>query len=174
MFWSGVKIDFLFVRGSKTNCLQCELGNWLGFCYGGQNGLDLSVRNRTWLHFSVRMKLTWLLCGSWKLTCYVYPGRKSPVFRMSTKIDLVFVSSKLTWFQGGWSKLTSFLNAGRKSHRTWLDSSVGWNWSSYCVGCRKWLNFSVTNRHWFGFCVAVENYLFLLSGSKNKLGFRVG
>ena len=57
--------------------------------------------------------------------------------------------------------------------RTSLDSSVGWNGFGCCAGCRKWLHFNLVDRRWFGFCVAVENDLFLASGSK-LAGFLCG
>ena len=68
------------------------------------------------------------------MACYLYAGRKSLLFRISTKIDVFFVGDPnwldfstadpicLDFSVGmefisllcGWSKLTSFLNAGRK------------------------------------------------------------
>ena len=52
------------------------------------------------------------------------------------------------------------------------------------IVCRKWLHFSVEDRHWFGFRVEVGNDLFFASGSKltvfflsgdrNRLDIRVG
>ena len=98
--------------------------NWLGFG-DGRNGLDPSVGNRTWIDFSAGMKLIWL-CGGWKLTCYLYAGRKS----------LIFNIMKIDFCVGG---------------PNWLDSSVGWNGFRCCVGCRKWLHFGLVHRHWFGF-----------------------
>ena len=50
--------------------------------------------------------------------------------------------------------------------RTGLDSSVRWHEFRCCLGCRKWLHFSVLERYRLGFCVAVEHNFFQTSGSK--------
>ena len=84
-FSAGVKIDLVFenhlflVWALKFTCIFCDGRNWL----------DLSAEDRTWLHFNVGMKIIWL-CGWLNLTCFLYASRKSLVFMMSMKIDLVF------------------------------------------------------------------------------------
>ena len=117
--------------------------------------------------------MTWFQCGGSNLTCFLCRGgmdlvvlwvveidlfsnarRKSLVFCVSMQIDLHFVcvvQIHLIFIVGD---------------RTWLDSRVRWNGFGCCVGCRKWHNFSVVDRHWFGFRVTVENDWFVVSGSK--------
>ena len=71
-FSARTEVDLFFVRGSKLTFL-CAGRKLLAFsasteidfgvCDGGRNGLDLSVGDRTWLDFSVGVKLIWLLYG---------------------------------------------------------------------------------------------------------------
>ena len=139
------------------------------FCVGRANWLDFRV-DQILLDFSLGMKLIWLLCGRSKLTWFLNAGRKSLVVSVSTQVDLYFV-----WV------VQIVLISVLGSNLTWFQCRM--KWIRLCVGCRKWLHFSMVDRHWFGFCVAVENDLFLASGSKltvfcvghrNLLHIRVG
>ena len=47
MFCVRVKIDLVFVWGSKITCVQCEHRKRLGFYDGGRNSLDPRVGDRT-------------------------------------------------------------------------------------------------------------------------------
>ena len=122
------------------------------FCVGRANWLDFRV-DKIILDFSLGMKLIWLLCGRSKLTWFLNAGRKSLVVSVSTQVDLYFV-----WV------VQIVLISVLGSNLTWFQCRM--KWIRLCVGCRKWLHFSMVDRHWFGFCVAVENDLFLASGSK--------
>ena len=145
--WLGFSVrtltDLFLVRRSKLTLflwgcrkslvLRVSMTNWLGFSDGGRNWLDLSVGDRTWIDFTVGMKLVWVLCGCWNdllLVCWLEIS--------------CFWDEHDNWLgfcMGG----PNWLDFSARD-RTWLDSSVGWNWFG-CVGYRKLLHFSVVDRH---------------------------
>ena len=148
-----IEIDLLLVCLRKITCFQDEHANWFAFCVGGLNWLDVIAGDRRWHHFSVGMKLIWLLCGWSKLTVFER-GANITCFRCehANRLGFCVGDPRLLGFSVG--------------DRTWPDSSVRWNGFGCCVGCRKWLHLSAVDRNWFGVCVAVENGLSLASASK--------
>ena len=152
----GSKLTWFLCGGIEIE-LILEWGSGLTWNY-----LDVCVRDRIWLGFSVGIesdlffvrgieidvcgpeltcskcndRLTWFLCRRWwsKLTRFLDARLKSLGFSVSIEIDLWFLSgSILTWFQCGGSNMT-------------------------------WVQFRGGN--WFGLCLGVENKFVLVSGSK--------
>ena len=99
------------------------------------------------------MKLIWLLCGWSKLTRFWT--------RVENHLFLVW-KCKLTCILCGWSKIELISVCGVE-----LDLILfiaGWNWFDCCVGCRKWLVFSIR----------IENKWVFVSWHRNRLDIGVG
>ena len=128
----------------KLTSFLCGWSKWTWYQFGGSN--------MTWFQGRVEVNLVvvWVVeidsvfeRGA-KITCFTVWACKSSY--------ILWGLFKMTWFEWDGSNLTRFQLRRHGS-------------SSY-VGCRKWPNIGVVDRHWFGFCLADEKYLFLAVGSK--------
>ena len=128
--------------------------------------------DRTWFDFSVEIKLIWLLCRWYKLTCYMYAGRRSLVFKMSMEIEFVFV----------WVVQIDLISVGEIGFD--LISVKALNWLGFVVGVENdgfglWIEINLVlvrgsklacflcgDRSWLVFSVGSRNDVVLVFGSK--------
>ena len=137
--------SLVFVWAWKPTC----------FCEGGPNWPDLSVWNLIliWLRCrdDVDLAAVWVVEVDLvierraKITCFLCKHANLLVFCMVVPNDLI----------SAWGIKLDL-----------IPVSVGRHGFGCCVGCRKWLHFSVVDRHCFRFRIEVDHDLFLASGLK--------
>ena len=121
------------------------------------------------------MTLISLLWGWSKLTWFSNAGRKSLVLSMSV---LTLKTSDLIEFCVGGPNWLGF----SVGDRTWLDSSVEWNWFGCSYGLSKMTSFQCGGSALISFSCGGRkslvfpdrNYLSFVSGHRNRLDIRVG
>ena len=109
IFVSEIRIDLVFGVRAENHSLLEWASKLTWFCVGGRNWHDVRVGDRTWLDFSVGMKLIRLLYGLSKLTWFQGRDRKWLVFCVAIKTDLI--SSE-------WVETSSIFVSGRRKS-TW-------------------------------------------------------
>ena len=178
--WWRSQLTWSRCGGSNSNWFQCRNEvdwllcgwyKWTSCLYAGRNHCFFRVK--TDFVFCGWSKWTWYQCGGSNMTWFqgrvevnlvvVWVVEIDSVFERGAKITCFTVWAckssyilwglfKMTWFEWDGSNMTRFQLRRHGS-------------SSY-VGCRKWPNIGVVDRHWFGFCLADQKYLFLAVGSK--------